>query len=243
MNLNSINLYKLRNQAHFQFHSEVKAMIERETAEKLNVAEAFAGYVTLLEEEDRGLEQIKQTALTRKLTDSDAIRDETFSGLAANVKSLTKHFNPDVREKANAVASFLANYGNAATASYNEETAMLYNITNALLEQYADALTVCNLKEWVEALQQQNEDFKAIMAQRNEAITNEEPIHMRSLRKQIDDVYRLMEKRIEASALLNGNEPYADFIQQLNGRIEYYKTYNISKPKAKDKSEATDENK
>ncbi len=240
MNINAIKLDRLRNQVHFQFHSEVKAMIERETAEKLNVTEAFADYISLLDEEDRGLEQIKQTALTGKLVKADDLRDETFSGLISNVKSLTKHFNADIREKATAIDLFIAPYGNVAIASYNEETAMIYNITKELLERYVEALTVCNLKEWVETLQQQNEDFKVIMAQRNEAITNQEPVHMRSLRKQVDSVYRLMEKRVEASALLNGDELYADFIKQLNGRIEYYKTHNISKPKPKD--EATEEN-
>ncbi len=233
MILKSINLYKLRNQVHFEFHSEVKALIERETAEKLNVAEAFVNYVELLKEEDRGLEQINQTVLTRKLVDADEQRDFTFSGLVSNAKSLTKHFNAAIREKAMEIVAFMDDYKNVPSANYNEETAMIYNITKALLEEYADALTTCNLKEWVEALQQQNEDFRAIMVERNDAITEQEPVHMRSLRKKIDKAYRLIQKRIEASALLNGDEAYADFMKQLNARIDYYMTHSISKSKPK----------
>ncbi len=121
MELIGIQLNRLRNQAHFEFHSEVKALIERETAEKLNVAEAFVSYVALLDKEDEGLEVIKQNALTRKLADADDLRDETFKGLAFNVKSLTKHFSPDIREKAAAIQPSTATTNEPATLTLAEQ--------------------------------------------------------------------------------------------------------------------------
>lgn len=65
------------------------------------------------------------------------------------------------------------------------------------------------------------------MQTRNAELSSEEPIHMRSLRTKINKVYKQMQNRIEASALLNGDTDYKAFINELNGRIDYYKEYNI----------------
>ncbi len=227
MEINGLNLYKLRNLAHFEFCAEVKQMVIKHTAEKLNVKTAFAEFCTLLEKEEQGLEVIRQHKLTTKLAELDEQRDTLFSGLVANCKSLTKHFDANMRQNAEQLVIVLNTYGNVTMESYNEETAALHKLAEELLGNYAEQLTACNLADWVTNLQTVNENFSQVMLSRNEDLAKEEPIHMRSLRRKVDKLYRLMVKRVEASALLNGDTDYKDFINELNGRIEYYKEHNI----------------
>ncbi len=227
MEINGLNLTRLRNLAHFEFCSEVKQMITAHTAEKLNITTAFTEFCTLWEKEEQGLEVIRQHKLTAKLAELDELRDTLFSGLSTNCKSLTKHFDANMRKNAEQLVVVLKSYGNVAAESYNEETAALHKLTEELLENYAEQLTTCKLTDWVTNLQAVNENFSQVMLSRNEDLAKEEPIHMRSLRKSVDKLYRLMVKRVEASALLNGEEDYKDFINQLNGRIDYYKEYNM----------------
>lgn len=227
MEINRLNLVRLRNLAHFEFHSEVKTMITEQTAEQLNVTEAFTSYTALLTQEDKGLEIIKQNALTAKLAALDEERDSTFRGVAGNVKALTKHFDIKIKTAAEKLHLLLLTYGNIVLKNYNEETAALYNLTNDLLTTHKTALKTCGIVDWIKELQRQNEEFRTIMSDRNDAIAAQEPVQMKKLRKEVDNVYRLMVKRIEASALLNGEEAYKKFVAKLNERVAYYKEHNI----------------
>ncbi len=248
MEINGLNLTRLRNLAHFEFCTEVKKMVSKHTAEKLNVVEAFNEFCLQLAEEEKGLELVRQHKLTAKITALDTERDEVFSGLVANCKSLTKHFDANIRKTAEKIIIVLENYGNLATENYNEETAGLHKLCEELLGNHSEELSSCNLTDWVKNLQQLNEEFRKLMLSRNEDMASQEPIHLRSVRKQVDKYYRLMVKRVEASALLNGEENFKDFIGELNGRIEYYKEHNIHRndiltpsPSPKERGDGTDE--
>ncbi len=227
MDIYTFSISRLRNLAHFEFHSEVKQLINKNTAEKLNIVEAFATFTDLLDKEKEGLEVIRQHKLTAQLTELDEKRDHVFSGVVANIKSLTNHFDEQKQIKAQELEKALKNYGNLSIKTYNEETAGLEKLTDELLTNYNDELTALKLVEWVTHLQTLNNEFKELMLSRNDELTEKEPIHMRSVRKEIDNVYHLMVKRVEASALLNGEDDFKDFINELNGRIVYYKEHNL----------------
>ncbi len=228
MEIKSINLYKLRNMAHFEFHSEVKTMVEAHTAATLNVEAAFAEYIDLLQQEAQGLEIIRQNDLTALLAQIDEERDRLFSGIVENAHSLCKHFDAAVQQAAEQLVVVLHTYGNVAKKSYNEETAAIDSLVQELLANKAEALNSCGLTPWVEVLKSKNEAFRTHMQARNQSLAAQEPVHMRSLRKTIDQCYKTMAKRIEASVLLNGETNYKTFVQQLNARIEYYKEHNYN---------------
>ncbi len=227
MDIYTFSISRLRNLAHFEFHSEVKQLVNKNTAEKLNIVEAFATFTALLDKEKEGLEVIRQHKLTAQLMELDEKRDHTFSGVVANIKSFTKHFDQQKAAIAQELERALKNYGNLSIKNYNEETAGLEKLTDEFLTNYNDELTTLGLEEWVTHLQTLNNEFKELMLSRNDDLTEKEPIHMRTVRKEIDAVYRIMVKRVEASALLNGKDDYQDFINELNGRIEYYKEHNL----------------
>ncbi len=227
MDVYTFSISKLRNLAHFEFHDEVKQLVNKHTAEKLNIVEIFAQFTALLDKEKEGLETIRQHKLTAQITDLDEKRDHIFSGLVANIKSYLFHFDEQKQATAQELEKALKSYGNLTIKNYNEETAGLDKLTDELLTHYNDELTTFNLVEWVTHLQTLNNEFKELMLSRNDDLTEKEPIRMRTIRKEIDAVYRLMVKRIEASALLNGEADFKDFINELNGRISYYKEYNM----------------
>ncbi len=227
MRIKGLKLTQLRNLAHFEFHTEVKQLVTKQTPEKLNIVEAFDTYCTLLAKEEEGLEVIRKHKLTDEITELDEKRDVVFSSLVSNIRSLKHHFDTNIQENAKDLIRVLDNYGNLTRESYNEETAGLYKFSEELLNNYASQLTVCNLTDWVNHLKTLNEQFQTLMLTRNDNLTEKEPIHMRSVRKEVDAVYHLIAQRVEASALLNGENDYKDFVNELNGRIAYYQEHNL----------------
>ncbi len=227
MEIQSFYIGKLKNNAHFEFHLEVKKMVEQHGADKLNIAELFKVYNELINKEENGLENVRQSDITKKLAKSDEERDQIFKGLYANIKSQTKHFDSLIVESAERLMIVFKNFGDIYRLSYNEETAAMSRLTKELTEEYMEDLKKTTTDTWVAKLKEINEAFRDLMLLRNEETAVKEPVNIRNLRKEIDEVYNNIIKRINASALLQGEENFIDFIAKLNNRVDYYKAHNM----------------
>jgi hypothetical protein len=216
------NLYKLRNEEWFNFFIEFKTFVEEASPGTLNIVELYAVFLVLFTDVDTALEKLLKSGYTATVVSLDGRRDDVFRGLTAAVDSAAHHFDPVMREAAEALKLLFDHYGNLATRSFNEETAATVNFIQELRGKFAPSVQTLGLKAWVDELERRNSAFEAAVLERNRESAEKPDLHVLDLRRKINRCYLDMIERIEAQILLQGDGTFATFVKQLNANIDRY---------------------
>jgi len=222
MKINKIDFRNLRNDAHFQFHTEFKDLVVQHNPETLKIKPQFDGYLPLYNRVDDALKKIVKSEFTAKIHEADKARDEIYIGMAETNTAALKHFSPQVREAASRLKILFDTYGNVANKPLNEETSAIYNILQELKGKYtADAASV-GIAQWVAELENRNKTFESLVKERFDETAHRTDIVLREARGKLDDAYRIIIERLNALAVVEGEAAYEAFIRTLNAVVAKY---------------------
>ena len=222
MKIDNLKTSHLRNDAHFQFYTDFRTIVERIGAPQLKIETQYAAFLVLYDDEDVALKKIMKSAITAEINDADSYRDEIFSGMVEANKSALKHYDNNVREAAKRLKIVFDTYGNISRKPLDEETSAIYNILQDLKGKYAADAETVGLNGWIAELEQANETFSALMLDRYDESATRTSLVMKQVRQQVDDAYRTISERINASIIIEGEAQYADFVTTLNTVIKRY---------------------
>ncbi|EKN07525.1 DUF6261 family protein [Parabacteroides johnsonii] len=142
------------------------------------------------------------------------------SGLNAQTKVMLGHPIEALRTVAAEAAALIAKYGNPTGMAYNEEYGRLYNLLQDLAAFGAEKQKQIYIDAWVTELQTRYDEFMSATAARDaEAATRVTGI-VKQTRTEADDAFRALAERVNALALLNGEEEYVTFIDHVNVIID-----------------------
>jgi hypothetical protein len=198
------HLHRLRNEEWFNFFIEFKIFVEEASPGTLNIVELYAVFLVLFTDVDTALEKLLKSGYTATIVLLDGQRDDVFRGLAAAVDSAAHHFDPVMREAAEALKPLWDHYGNLAVRPFNEETAALINFMQELRGKFAPAVQTLGLTGWVDELERCNNAFEAAVLDRNRESAEKPDLQVLDLRRKINRCYLNMVERIEAQILLQG---------------------------------------
>jgi len=222
MKIEKFSLLHLRNDAHFQFHTEFRDLAIALGAEVLKIKPQFDAYLLLYDKVDEALKKIAKSAFTARIHDADAARDDTFIGLADVCRGMCRHFTPSVREAALRIQVVLDTYGNVAGKPLNEETAAIYNIEQELREKYASDLAATGIEQWVAELKARNNAFEALVKGRFDETAHKTDVVLKEARKAADEAYGKIRDIINVYVVLEGTAGYEAFIRTMNAVIAKY---------------------
>ena len=222
MKIGKINSNNMRNDEHFQFHTEFRDLIQKETPQKLKILDQYNAYLPLYQREDEALNTIKKSSLTAQILQADKARDRAFSGISKTAKAALNHYNPQVREAARRLKILFDTYGNISKKPVNEQTSATYNLLQELQGSYAQAAEAANIKQWSEELQTLNNTLSDLMRRRVDEAASKTVIVLKTARSELDQSYAAICERINALALVEGESEYESFIKKLNVVIAKY---------------------
>jgi len=222
MKIGKINSNNLRNDEHFQFHTEFMDLVQKETPQKLKVQGQFEAYLPLYGREDEALKKINKSSFTAQLQEADKARDEIFLGMAEMAKAALRHFNPAVREAANRLKVVFDTYGNVAVKPFNEQTSAVYNLLQELQGKYASDMETVGITQWASELQARNNVFSGLMKERFDETASRCDIVLREARAELDRSYFAIRERINALVIVEGEADYGNFIRTLNAVVAKY---------------------
>jgi hypothetical protein len=220
MKIETFKFSNLRNEEHYQFHSEVKQLIERFTPEALKVTDKYAPYPGLYDNEGEALNLICKSEITQQLVDADLTRDLTFQGFCTTVRGALNHYDTAIKDAAQRLDMLLEHYGNVHDKSYDEESASIVSLVSDLRKTYTQDLATAGLTGWVDKLMADNHAFVTLLSGRYAEDANRTRLRMKSVRVEMDAVYREVVDHINALITIEGEAGYSDFVNEINSRIE-----------------------
>ncbi|HEY4785917.1 MAG TPA: DUF6261 family protein [Bacteroidales bacterium] len=222
MKTTKIDLQHLRNEEHYQFHSEFNDSVILLGADKLDISEPYQAYTPFYNQEQKALLLVRGSVFTKQIEDADKDRDDIYGGFADAIKSALKHFNLEKRAAANRIQNLLDTYGDVPRKSYDQETADITKLTGELSSTYKTDITTLALTDWVTELGTRNTAFDTLKKSRTTEGANKTDLRMVNVRKDIDKAYHTITDRLDALMLLNGTAKYEAFVRELNTRVERY---------------------
>jgi len=212
----------LRNDEHFQFHTEFRSLIIKEGPQNLKVQAQFDAYTPLYEKEDEGIKRITKSALTGKIKEADKARDDMYSGMAETNAAALKHYDPVVSEAARKLKILFDTYGDVSKKPLNEQTSAVYNILQELKGNYAPQAQIVAIDGWVIELESRNNAFDALMKQRFGETAARTDVVVKTARAELDAAYDAIVERVNAFTVIEGDAQYERFVKTLNTVIAKY---------------------
>lgn len=210
---------ELRNEGWFIFFESLKELIEQYGADTLDIEALFSVLISFYEDADEALELIRKNVTTEQLAESDSQRDSIFRGMADTVKAASNHFDEGNRQAAKRLQVIFDHYGNLTRKQYDEETGAIHNLLQELYA-YPEDIDLLGLRTWMVQLEIKNNEFKALMKLRNSTESAKTNLRMKNIRVEADRCFRDILDRLDALMLLNGEEKYAPFVNELNTMID-----------------------
>jgi len=226
MKIESIAISTMRNDAYFQFNTEFRDLVIKFEAEKLKIKSQFIeNYLPLYTQLDDILKKIRKSAITEKIQEADALRDNMCVGINEISKAYLRHFDADVCDAAKRVRIILDTYGNIARKPLNEQTSAVYNLLQELQGKYKEDIKKIGLEEWVNQLKITNQQFDTLVKDRYDESAAKIDAVMKEVRKELDVVYKNLVDMVNVFAMIESDkEVFISFIKTLNVIIAKYAT-------------------
>jgi hypothetical protein len=212
----------LRNDEHFQFHTEFRSLIIKEGPSNLKIEALLDVYMPLYGKEDEGIKRVTKSALTGKIHEADKARDDMYTGMAEINAASLKHYRPTVREAAQKLKILFDTYGDVSKKPLNEQTSAVYNILQELKGRYVAQTRIVGIDGWATELETRNQIFDALVKERFDEAAAKTDVVVKTARVELDAAYDAIVERINAFTVIEGGALYERFAKTLNTIISKY---------------------
>jgi len=238
--IQDIRLTDINNMAYYNF---MKGVVERAEG-NTKVTEGAATQVAALKADLAVLDEVlnisRKNPLTIKIGEADAERDGYYSGYKTAVKGYLKMHAGAMREAAEALWQNIKDYKIDPKEQLDKETGKIENLVGDLENKLKEHVTALGLTVFVEQMKAANETVRTLLIERD----NEESARIvgavKDARTTADEDYKSLVMMVNALWLVNYDDAYDTFINEMNEQIERYKK-EVIKPRKKNTSETPKE--
>lgn len=212
--IENFGITRYRTEEVFGLHKRVEAETALLTLE--SDAAMVAAYKAAVDAFDEALKLNEKNPMAAAAIEADEAADAAWSGTNMQIKAMLNHPDGTRRAVAKEAADIFAKYGNIMEMAYNEEYGRMHNLLQDLDQMGSEKLKKIFIDEWVAELHRCYDAFRAADAARTAAEAGREVGIVKEKRILADEAFRTLCTKVNALALVNGEEPYAEFIDRIN---------------------------
>ena len=171
----------------------------------LGIGDLFSPLILLFEQADKLVVVLRKSVLTLELEKADKQRDGFFRGLCEVVKGSQQQPVADKQKAAIRLNNLLNGYHKSISkGNYAEESPAIYNLLQDLKGAYAADVALLALGEWVTALDQAEQEFQSVRAERSRESAAKPHGDLRKIRAQVDALYHAIIALLDGKLLAAG---------------------------------------
>jgi hypothetical protein len=169
------------------------------------------------------VDAMKTSEYTRKIADTRKRIDRDLVGINNIVDSALHHFDPATVKAAKSLALRLKPFtGRAGKKTYEESAGGISILLDDLNDTFRPQITKLDLDGWIDELAEAHSTFRQLLNLRNNERAARPQYKLKTIRKQIDAIYRQMVELIDSYSIANDAEICAKFVLRLNAEVAYF---------------------
>lgn len=218
-NVITVSFSKLRISELIEFFSITLKICQKYNPEALKIDVLVNALEASHKKADSVFQKGKSSEYTAKLAALDKARDEDIICLRMLAAGFTHHHLSDKKAAARLILKTIDHYGsNISRMNYESETTVIRNLSEDLLTKpaLAPAIENLSLRDIVTNMKYDNECFRALYLERNEAESKQITLPAGKMLKETIHVYRALVETIEANALLNHHDDFMKIVAEIN---------------------------
>lgn len=226
MKIQSIPKSQLKQNELLEAGRSVEAKINEIGAASLGIEAAFANYQTSLQAYDNSLVKLPKSSYTAEMQAQDKLRDTCQTNLLNQIRTGVSHFDPKKQEAGKRLLPVANRFRGGTQLGFNEQTGMTANLIQILREEERkkDVQTL-ELTGWIDQLETlNNECARLANLRREENGARNIPQKASVTRTAFNKAYDALVEMLNALAIVNGEEKYADLFRWWNAMIDEYRT-------------------
>ena len=216
--IESFNIARLHTQEDFSFLSRVLNLATELLTQESDLA-MVATFRTEVEAYDVVLKRSESNSYTTALNEADAVADKRWGAANAYVKAMAEHPDPDIAAAGATVAAIFKKYGTLTTMGFDEEYGRYDNLLKDIADLPKETLELIYFADWYDSMSSAMAKFLEIRTLKVAEDASREAGVVKECRVAADAAYKSLAQRVNALVIVNGEDPYADFIDQVNVMI------------------------
>ncbi|MDR2119842.1 MAG: DUF6261 family protein [Tannerella sp.] len=217
----------LRGEAHYQYLNLFDRLLNEFPAVIVMVKMFYDNFTSLLSQEKAIVDEQKSSDYTQQIAEADHRDDRLITGIRDTVEAALHHFDPEVVAAAQSLSLRLKAFGEIQAKSYEEEAAAINILLDDLKSAaFSSQVAFVGLTPWLNELTIAVADFERLLKLRNVEKADKPQQRLRTVRREIEAVYRDMVNHINSAATLDTTDTYTEFIKRLNAQITYFNEHN-----------------
>lgn len=203
---------------HFDLHrnisSAASAMLTLDSDKDMVTA-----YCAAFQAYDEALQPDLKNSNTEALKAADEAFDRIYIDAYAYARVMTTHPQAAVAEKAKQLLAIFDKYENITFLSYAEEATAAHNFLQDIAKLPSETIAALHFEAWQEELSIRNTEFEILRSAKNSEKSARAVGLAKQRRAEMNAAYAVFAQRINALVVINGEAPYADFINLVNTLI------------------------
>lgn len=216
---------RLKNNEILTFGREVESTIEAKGAAELVVDDLFPDYKDKLQSFDDSIVNVAKSFYTNQMNEANKQRGSLHVAIIAQIKNFLRHFKPEKRSAAERLTAFTDTFVGAQRRSFDDQTSFINNFLQELSsDKYKEDVTLVELDEWIKELQKVNDLCPSLTIKRTEEYSQKPGKGSTEVTRPLfEKSYNLLVEKLNALAIVNGDDKYAELFAWWNARIDHYR--------------------
>ncbi len=172
---------------------------------------------------NKALERVRANEESKKIAELDKIRDLDVIALKDSIKPYRNAKTDAQKEAYNALKIVLDTHKNISKETYEKQTNRINILISTLkADKYPSHIANLKIEYFVNELEKSNKEFNDVFANRSFQNLQKESFDVKSLRKELTDIYRKLCNYVHTLADIKQDEFYKKTLDVINNSRKYY---------------------
>lgn len=216
---------RLKNNESLTFGREIETAIETIGAETIGINDIFLEYKEKLQSFDDSIVNIGKSVYTDQMNEANKLRRNYHVAIIVQMKNALRHYDKEKLAAAERMKALSTTFIGAQRRSFDDQTSFINNFLQELTsDQYKEDVTLLGLDPWIAELKKVNELCSNLTLKRTKERSEKSGKGSTEMtRPAFEKVYITVVEKLNALAMVNGDEKYVELFAWWNSRIDHYR--------------------